>query len=201
MTEGQILAELIEREGGFVNDPRDGGGSTKFGITWRTLTAWRRQNGAAPDFVATAADVQALSREEAHDIYQQMFVIEPGFTPANIPFEPLRIQLIDFGINSSPARAIRWLQRVCGLQATGTMNRQTIDFLNREQWHGFERPLNAIVNDALVAARSYMIDRATDLGDVDKKFEEGLESRALGFFLAVPVDPPSPAKPTGAKAT
>jgi hypothetical protein len=42
------------------------------------------------------------------------------------------------------------------------------------------------LNDALVAARSYMIDRAEDQGVIRPEDEEGVESRALSFFLAKP---------------
>ena len=33
------INELIEREGGYVNDPKDSGGETKFGITVATARA------------------------------------------------------------------------------------------------------------------------------------------------------------------
>lgn len=41
-----------------------------------------------------------------------------------------------------------------------------------------------LVNDALVAARLYMVDDFTDSHLEQKQFEEGLESRALSFFLS-----------------
>ena len=37
----EITAEIVRREGGFVNDPDDPGGATKYGVTIHTLRAVR----------------------------------------------------------------------------------------------------------------------------------------------------------------
>ena len=49
----EMTAEIVRREGGFVNDPADPGGATNYGVTINTLRALR---GAAP-----VADVTALT--------------------------------------------------------------------------------------------------------------------------------------------
>ena len=49
-----VLDDLIEREGGYVNDPDDPGGETKFGISKR----------AYPHL-----DIKNLTEEHAADIY------------------------------------------------------------------------------------------------------------------------------------
>ena len=41
----EMTAEIVRREGGFVNDPDDPGGATKYGVTIHTL---RAQRGRAP---------------------------------------------------------------------------------------------------------------------------------------------------------
>lgn len=186
MTEDTLLDELLVREGGYreekkrENAPPDP--ETNRGITYPTYTNYCHRTGRA----VSRQEFLQMPDDLAKAIYTLLFVEDPGFTAANIPYEPLRVQMIDFGVNSGPPRAIRWLQRVCGLQATGNLNAQTLAFLGQEQWNGFERPLLAIVNDALVAARSYMVDQAVDQGLMRKADEEGVESRALSFFLARP---------------
>ena len=35
-----LIANVIQREGGFVDDPLDHGGATKYGITQRTYDDW-----------------------------------------------------------------------------------------------------------------------------------------------------------------
>jgi lysozyme family protein len=177
MTAQAIIAGVLEREGGFVHHPADKGGPTKFGITAAVLGEWRRLGRQA-----TRAEVAALEAPEATDIYFRRFILGPNFTPLYVPFEPLRVQLIDFGINSGPARAIRWLQRVLRLPPSGVLDGETRQRLQELQAAG----LLPLVNDALVAARCYMVDRWTDADERQKPFEEGVESRALGFFLAAP---------------
>ena len=104
MTIDQMLDDVIRREGGYVHDPVDRGGPTNYGITQRTLRAWRGQ-------MVTAADVRRLTRDEARAIYQRRYVDDPGF--ARLP-DPLRAQVIDDGVLSGPRQAVKDLQRAIG---------------------------------------------------------------------------------------
>lgn len=177
VTESDIIDGLIQREGGFVVNPDDKGGPTKYGITAATLG-----NFLGLQRPASKQEVYNLHRDAAATIYKVRYVAQPGFTRENLPFEPLRVQLIDFGVNSGPERAVRWLQRVLRVEVTGKLDEETLRTLH-ELGTQFLLPL---VNDALVAARLYMVDRWTDADPTQKQFEEGVESRALSFFLAVP---------------
>lgn len=183
MTEDEIIDGLLEREGGWRAQVTRPDGSvdpaTNLGITLPTLRAWRNNS------TLTADDLRELRPAEAKLIYQSMYVDAPGFTAENIPFEPLRVQLIDFGVNSGPERAIRWLQRVLkhawvGVEITGKLDANTVSALQSSTQY------LPVVNDALVAARSYMIDSLEDTGKLRSADEEGVESRALSFFLARP---------------
>lgn len=62
----ELLGRLVLREGGFVNDPVDPGGATKFGITLKTLAQWRGK-------AVTVEDVRNLGLEEAKDIYRTVY--------------------------------------------------------------------------------------------------------------------------------
>jgi lysozyme family protein len=189
MTEDDLLSGVLEREGGWRGQVTRPNGTidppTNKGITFPTLKAWAKRKGQPEP---TLRDLRFLSDETARAIYQDLYVDLPKFTRQNVPFEPLRVQLIDFGINSGPERATRWLQRVMRMPAPdvdGKLGPQTAGLLQRlgsldNQW-GYQ-----VINDALVAARSYMIDQSVDTGAMRKEDEEGVESRALGFFLARP---------------
>ena len=65
-----IIGEIIKREGGFVDHPSDRGGPTKFGITLRTLRAWRGQP-------VTREDVRTLTKAEARQIYAERYIQSP----------------------------------------------------------------------------------------------------------------------------
>lgn len=186
MTEDEILTEVLQREGGYrAQKPRLVGPpdpETNKGITYWTYTNYCHKLG------------KSVSREEfllmpdalAKAIYTKLFIEDPGFTPGNIPYEPLRVQLIDFGVNSGPTRAIRWLQRVVRMRdVTGQLDAATVTILQGMALAPYSILL-PLVNDALVAARVYMIDQSVDQGLMRKIDEEGVESRALSFFLATP---------------
>jgi lysozyme family protein len=98
-----LIAELIGREGGYVNDPTDRGGPTKYGITLATLHAWRQTP-------VGAADVEALTVSEATAIYATEYFTRPGFDA--VTDLELQAFLFDFGVNSGAGTATMALQRV-----------------------------------------------------------------------------------------
>ena len=67
-----MTAEIVRREGGFVNDPDDPGGATKYGVTNHTLRALRGR--------ATVDDVKALTEAEAVEIFKGQYFERPKIT-------------------------------------------------------------------------------------------------------------------------
>lgn len=167
-TVDDIISDVLVQEGGYSDHPADKGGATNFGITAKVLGEWRRLGRPA-----SREEVRALTIAEARDIYRKRYVLNYGFQ--RIPHDGLRAQLVDFGVNSGPSRAIRWLQRAIGMPASGVLDAATL--------HAVSELPPKLVNNALVAARLKMIDAWTDEDRSQKVFEEGVESRALSFFL------------------
>ncbi len=66
-TVSEIAQEIVAREGGFVNDPDDPGGATKFGVTIHTLR--RLKIDLDRDGEITTKDVRLLTRAQATDIF------------------------------------------------------------------------------------------------------------------------------------
>lgn len=177
-TDEAILAGILQREGGYRNVPGDRGGPTHFGITAATLGAWRKLGRPA-----TEEEVRTLPIEEAREIYRRQYIAPFD----RIPHAALREQLVDFGVNSGPGTAANHLQRVLGIPETGTVGANTLAVLEQVSRLVIgTRPALALVNDALVASRLLLIDRLEDAGKIPSTDEEGVESRALGFFLARP---------------
>lgn len=120
MSVDAIIDGVVARESEkYTNDPNDSGGPTKFGITLRTLSRFRK-------FPCTAADVQALTRKEAAEVYRFVFVDEPGFDrilSAATLSKAIAEKCIDAGVLCSPARAATWLQ-----ECLNAFNRQGRDF-------------------------------------------------------------------------
>ena len=104
LTKSDIIDHIEIKEGWpkFTNDPADRGGPTKGGITLKTLRAWR---GKPTDI----EDVRCLTRTEARQIYEKVFIVDPGFS--KIPDQLMCFHLVDTGVMSGPRRAGRFLQQ------------------------------------------------------------------------------------------
>lgn len=92
---------VLGHEGGYVNDPNDPGGETKWGISKRSY----------PDL-----EIKFLTRDQAALIYLRDF-----WTPIHgdeIPFA-LAFQGFDFAVNSGVQTAIRYMQRALGVVDDG----------------------------------------------------------------------------------
>lgn len=95
-----IIEDVISAEGGYVNDPRDAGGETKYGIT----VAVARADGYT-------GPMRDLPRERAFDIYKRKYVIAPGFDKVAAINADIGAEVVDTGVNMGPAVATRFLQR------------------------------------------------------------------------------------------
>jgi len=102
----QIATEIVAREGGYVNDPDDPGGATKYGVTIHTMR--RLGLDLTRDGRISIADVQALSRAQAVDIFITHYFERPKVV--NLP-ETLHATVFDMYVNAG-ANAVRILQRL-----------------------------------------------------------------------------------------
>ena len=95
------IERILGHEGGYVNNPNDPGGETKWGISKRSY----------PTLV-----IKSLSREDAIEIYRRDFwnrVEGESLPPA------LAYQALDAAINSGIGNAVRFLQRALGVADDG----------------------------------------------------------------------------------
>lgn len=102
----EIAEEIVAREGGFVNDPDDPGGATNHGVTIHTLR--RLGIDVNRDTRIDVADVKALTRAQAVEIYLEHYFKAPGI--AGLP-EPLQASVFDMQVNAG-ANAVKILQRL-----------------------------------------------------------------------------------------
>jgi len=116
MTDKDIIAGILQHEGGYTNRADDAGGPTNMGITLKTLAEWRGRPVAA-------SDVQNLTRTEAEDIYNHRYIGAPGF--GYIHDGRLRALLVDSGVLCGPATAVRFLQRALRLEDDGVLGSDT----------------------------------------------------------------------------
>jgi len=107
MSSVQDLAEaIVAREGGFVNDPADPGGATNHGVTIGTLR--RLGVDLTGDGQVSEADVRALTRERAVEIFLEHYFRRPGI--GGLP-EALQPSVFDMYVNAG-SNAVKVLQRL-----------------------------------------------------------------------------------------
>ncbi len=99
---------LMANEGGYVNNPRDPGGETNFGICKRSY----------PDL-----DIKKLTRDLARKIYLRDFW-QRGRMDALPP--ELAFQVFDIAVNSGIETALRMLQRAAGVADDGHIGPVTV---------------------------------------------------------------------------
>lgn len=117
-----IIADIIEREGGYVDRTEDRGGPTKFGITQKTLSQWRKHP-------CQKTDIENLTEAEARQILTELFLFAPGFVHLNDP--NLRAFMTDWGVNSGPTIPVKALQQAMGTTADGIIGPSTLKAANQ----------------------------------------------------------------------
>ena len=123
MTVNEIIGGLLEREGGeYTDDPVDHGGPTRWGITMPVLAEFRR----GP---VTAAQVETLTRDEAAEVYEHLYLIRSGYL--HILDESVRVMALDWAVNSGIGSATKALQRLVGVEVDGICGPLTIGAINR----------------------------------------------------------------------
>jgi len=99
------LPLLLAHEGGYSNHPSDPGGPTNFGIT---IFDYRKYVNPG----ASAADVRAMTVEEAKRIYRARYwnAQRCDELPAGLDYA-----VFDYGVNSGIGRSAKVLRRLLGL--------------------------------------------------------------------------------------
>jgi lysozyme family protein len=111
----RIQNHIKASEGGYVNDPKDPGGETNFGISKRSYPG---------------LDIKALTWAKACEIYRKDFWEKYRF-PA-LTDQGLAENVLDHAINAGPGRAIKLLQKACGVAEDGKIGPATIAAANRD---------------------------------------------------------------------
>jgi lysozyme family protein len=166
----RAVAVVLDHEGGFSNHPRDPGGATKYGITRGTLAKIRMRP-------VTLEEVQALTIDQAKAIYRQLYwrPILAGYLPAGVD-----LALFDFAVNSSPARAVKSLQRILHVSVDGRVGADTIAAVRAANPHVLIRSLTQHRIGFLSRLRTWPV-----FGRGWRRRVLAVEQRALAFAQTV----------------
>lgn len=105
-----IFDRLIRREGGYVHDPVDPGGESKWGISKRSYPH---------------LDIKSLTKEDARAIYYRDYFVRYGIN--TLP-ECLQELMLDWAVHSGRV-AVKTLQRLTGARDDGIIGVETLQRL------------------------------------------------------------------------
>ncbi|MDO6585482.1 holin-associated N-acetylmuramidase [Salipiger sp. 1_MG-2023] len=182
----RMAEDIVAREGGYVNDPDDPGGATKYGVTIHTMR--RLGIDLDRDGDVDVRDVQALSRAQAVDIFLTHYFSGPRI--AELP-EVLHATVFDMYVNAG-SNAVKILQRLLlkmgeTVSVDGLIGPMTIAATHRAyaqapgvigDAYGIERRNYYFdIADRRPASRKYARTRAGGKGGWIKRAEEFISPR------------------------
>jgi lysozyme family protein len=95
-----LVADVIKREGGFVDDPRDSGGATKYGVTERLARAYNY-----------IGDMRDMTETAAKMIYRSAFWDYMHLDDVEFMMPTVAEELFDTAVNQGTTAAGTYLQR------------------------------------------------------------------------------------------
>ena len=102
----EVAAQIVAREGGYVNDPDDPGGATNYGVTVGTMKSLGLDLNK--DGRVDANDVKMLTRAQAQQIFVEHYFRRPRL--AELP-PVVQASVFDMYVNAG-ANAVKILQRL-----------------------------------------------------------------------------------------
>jgi lysozyme family protein len=114
-----VVEVVLQKEGSYSNHPRDKGGPTNFGITYKTYAAFLGKDPAE----VSEQEVRELKRETAIEIYRSNY-----WNAARCDSLPpgLDLCVFDFGVNAGVRTAVRLLQEIVGVTQDGSIGPVTL---------------------------------------------------------------------------
>lgn len=113
----KVISIILKNEGGFVDNPKDPGGRTNFGITQSTAKSW----GYAKDVkLMTSDEAKALYKKNIYDKYAEF---------SSFPDELTAINYFDAIVNHGYGNAAKILQRALGVTVDGKIGPATLSAL------------------------------------------------------------------------
>ncbi|MCA0338462.1 MAG: hypothetical protein LCH99_01865 [Proteobacteria bacterium] len=112
----KALSLVLTHEGGWADHPKDPGGATMKGVTLANFRRYVKPN-------ATKDDLRKITDQQLATVYRRFYwdAVAGAELPDGIDFA-----VFDFAVNSGPARAAQYLQKVVGVAQDGKIGPATI---------------------------------------------------------------------------
>ncbi|PWT76419.1 MAG: hypothetical protein C5B59_06755 [Bacteroidetes bacterium] len=122
---------LLRHEGGYVNNPADPGGATKYGISLRWLKSQGLYGDVNHDLVIDIKDIQALTPDLAAGFYRVSWWDKYGI--GRVIDQSIATKLIDTAVNLGTPRAVKIVQNALGTAVDGVLGPKTVKAANDAQ--------------------------------------------------------------------
>lgn len=103
-----ILGSVYAVEGGYVNDPKDRGGETNYGVTKRVAIDAGWKGPSMRTFPKHCSEGQPVC---ADSIYFKQYIEKPGFVPVVMVDPAVGEELVDSAVNMGPKWPSLWFQQ------------------------------------------------------------------------------------------
>lgn len=147
---------ILHHEGGYVNDPKDPGGETNFGISKRAFPS---------------VDIRNLTIERATQIYKTNYWEK--ILGDEIIQQELATNIFDFAVNAGVSQAVKRIQRIVDVTADGIAGARTIERINSSKEN-----LNVLFTSARIDFYKSLIVKQPS----SSKFFNGWKKRSLSFL-------------------
>jgi lysozyme family protein len=117
------IPTILRHEGGFVDDPNDAGGATRYGISLRWLrTIWPS---------ATIDSIRNLTVGDASQLYLVHWWNQYGY--GRVLDQSIATKIFDTAVNMGPVPAHKIVQEAAGATADGILGLESITAINAQQ--------------------------------------------------------------------
>lgn len=173
----KIINDVINIEGGFVDDPQDSGGATMCGITEATAA----KHGI---------DVRKITKDQIYTIYTRDYWDEVLLDQVWNLAPSVAAEMFDTGVNTGTSRAVSFLQRALNalnnrgklypdVKQDGKMGFNTLEALKAFIGHRGNKGVDTLVNMLETQQGNFYLE-LSEKRPKDEKFQYGWQAHRVG---------------------
>jgi lysozyme family protein len=167
----KFSGKLLTFEGGYVNNPVDRGGPTKYGVI---LSTWKEYGyDKDKDGDIDIEDLKIITVSDAKNIAKKIFW--DYFKADKIKNQSIAELIADWGYNSGRVTVARRVQRILGVTVDGVFGPKTLEAINKSSQQTL---FNAIKQD-----RKDFIEHLVRMDPGQQIFYKGWMNRINQFFF------------------